>query len=167
MALYMIKKPLSMNPTSIYMRKWRRKNAASVNARRREKYHANPEKYRARSKEASKKLLSTEEGRARYQTYYQRYRDRIFQELVDFFGGKCVHCGFEDGRALQLDHINGDGAKDRNRPGGFCLSARYKAVMQNPEWARKTLQLLCANCNCIKRAENREYAFGKRKQYAA
>ena len=142
-------------------------NRDHINEQRRTNYAASPDKFRARSKESSAKLLSTEEGRARYKVYYQRYRDRIFQELMDFFGGKCVRCGFDDGRALQMDHIHGRGQADRKKPGGFCLSRRHTVVMKNPDWARATFQLLCANCNCIKRVENKEYGKGGGRKRAA
>jgi hypothetical protein len=61
-------------------------------------------------------------------------------------GGKCVHCGFDDERALQVDHIEGGGrAEDDYR-------AYVLRVWEHPE----KYQLLCANCNWIKRDENEE-----------
>jgi len=34
-------------------------------------------------------------------------------EAIRILGGKCSRCGFDDFRALQIDHINGDGAEER------------------------------------------------------
>lgn len=66
-------------------------------------------------------------------------------------GGKCEKCGFDDLRALQIDHINGDGYSDPYRE--MSTSAKfYQFVREN----RDRFQLLCANCNTIKRIENAE-----------
>lgn len=35
--------------------------------------------------------------------------------IYKVLGNKCCKCGFVDERALQLDHINGDGFKDRKK----------------------------------------------------
>jgi hypothetical protein len=83
-------------------------------------------------------------------------RRKLYQEkrnaVLEIFGGKCVRCGYsEDKRALCLDHIHGGGAKDRRGQSG--VSWWYK-VLKNPD---PTLyQLLCSNCNIIKRDEERE-----------
>lgn len=55
-----------------------------------------------------------------------------------------------------MDHIHGGGAKER-RTRGDALSYRYRFVKEYPDEAHKKYQLLCANCNCIKRWENHEY----------
>lgn len=68
-------------------------------------------------------------------------------------GSRCVHCGFSDGRALQVDHINGDGAKEYKNTFG---AAYWNKVLKSVADAEKKYQLLCANCNWIKRCENKE-----------
>ena len=73
---------------------------------------------------------------------------------MDILGDKCVKCGFNDKRALQFDHINGGGLKDRIR--FKAAQTMYKFYINNPELARKCLQILCANCNTIKIKENKE-----------
>lgn len=75
--------------------------------------------------------------------------------MLDDLGGKCVQCGFEDWRALQVDHIHGDGRKDIYRYGSRYLYA--KIVAENHD----KYQLLCANCNWIKRYENKEHGYRK------
>lgn len=65
-------------------------------------------------------------------------------------GGKCTKCEFDDIRALQIDHINGDGYKERTV---------RKSINRNISLGLIDLsryQLLCANCNWIKRLENNE-----------
>jgi hypothetical protein len=63
-------------------------------------------------------------------------------------GGKCVHCGFSDWRALQIDHIHHVG---KNREKQNVIN--NKILMGETE----DYQLLCANCNWIKRHEEREF----------
>lgn len=76
--------------------------------------------------------------------------------LLEFLGGRCVRCGFSDWRALQIDHVNGGGAVDRatGRSQGYVA----KRVRANPS----RFQVLCANCNSIKRVEEGEHT-GPRK----
>ena len=71
-------------------------------------------------------------------------------ELLAFLGGKCVRCGFKDTRALQIDHVNCDGAVHRLRK--ISNSSFERDVRAN----RRAFQVLCANCNWIKRVENGE-----------
>lgn len=77
---------------------------------------------------------------------YIRYRNEAFVKL----GNKCCRCGFEDERALQIDHVNGRGNHEvRN----LSRNAYFKRVIADTEGR---YQLLCANCNWIKRAERNE-----------
>jgi len=66
-------------------------------------------------------------------------------------GGKCVRCGFADARALQIDHVNGGGRAELLLLGAHRL---YKSVALGE---RTSYQLLCANCNWIKRHERNEH----------
>jgi hypothetical protein len=70
-------------------------------------------------------------------------------EVLALFGSRCNRCGFDDHRALQIDHINGGGAQERK---GISPSVFHRMVEANPE----RYQVLCANCNVIKRAEQKE-----------
>ena len=70
-----------------------------------------------------------------------------------FLGGKCSHCDFNDSRALQIDHVNGNGADDRREFGEAMYTKNFlKRVLASPG----KYQVLCANCNWIKRAEQGE-----------
>ena len=75
----------------------------------------------------------------------QEWREKVLQHL----GGKCKHCGFSDSRALQVDHVRGGGAKAY----GQGKIRYYKQILNDK---LETFQLLCANCNWIKKAENNE-----------
>jgi hypothetical protein len=70
-------------------------------------------------------------------------------EVLALFGSRCNRCGFDDYRALQVDHLNGGGAQERR---GASPSVLIKMIKANPE----RYQVLCANCNAIKRIEQRE-----------
>ena len=73
--------------------------------------------------------------------------------MIQFLGGKCCKCGYDtDIRALQLDHINGDGYKYRKLYG---KEVRYHA--KNLDACKEILQVLCANCHAIKSIENRDH----------
>lgn len=86
----------------------------------------------------------------RRRSAHQKYREAALARL----GNKCVRCGFDDVRALQIDHVNGNGPSDRKRFSGTYTFYKYVAESENPF---TEYQLLCANCNWIKRCENREY----------
>lgn len=69
--------------------------------------------------------------------------------LYEVLGEICVRCGFADKRALQIDHIHGNGAQDKEKFGS--LNGTYlKHVITT---GTSDYQLLCANCNWIKRHE--------------
>lgn len=84
--------------------------------------------------------------------YTREYNKHLRNELIDLLGGKCVKCGFSDRRALQVDHINGGGYKDCKSMGGM----KNKIILNRVKNGSKEYQLLCANCNWIKRAERGE-----------
>lgn len=87
-------------------------------------------------------------------------RNKVRFQVLELLGGvRCARCAFSDYRALQIDHINGDGAIDRRSSwkvtSGLIWKLR-KWIVENPELARAKYQVLCANCNWIKRTEDKE-----------
>lgn len=77
----------------------------------------------------------------------QQIRRRL---AIDMLGGQCCRCGFDDHRALQIDHVNGGGDEERRTIGPRGIVAR---VLRG----EGDYQLLCANCNWIKRWELSEH----------
>ena len=73
------------------------------------------------------------------------------QQILDMLGRKCTRCGFADERALQIDHINGGGRKQIRA--ARSTNQYYKGILSV---GGAGYQILCANCNWIKRIENRE-----------
>lgn len=104
-----------------------------------EDYKRNPEKYKLRNKEKYKRnakemiVLASE------------YRRKLRQSLITLMGGKCVRCGESDWRCLQVDHINGDGRKDRNKRNNY--TKYLKEIINEVKANSKKYQLLCANYN--------------------
>ena len=88
---------------------------------------------------------------------HELHRDNIKRVvLIQALGGCCVKCGYTDDiRALQLDHINGDGYKDRKEKGKAGKVYRY--YVNKLDEAKLILQVLCANCHAIKSIENRDH----------
>lgn len=84
------------------------------------------------------------------------YRDGVRQSVLERLGNKCTRCGFSDSRALQIDHINGNGKKDLKERKSQFSYIKSLADMPDAELYSR-YQLLCANCNWIKRAENEEW----------
>ena len=82
---------------------------------------------------------------------HNKYHRKQRKAAIAFLGGSCVRCGFSDYRALQIDHINGGGKQEHDLAGGRI--GLWNRVLAGDS----RYQLLCANCNCIKRVENREY----------
>lgn len=93
---------------------------------------------------------------------YSRAKGKeVVARLFDLLGRKCsnpnclVPGGCSDVRCLQFDHIEGGGMIERlNKFKSNNMMYRYYAA--NPEEAKKRLQVLCANCNWIKRKEKGE-----------
>ena len=92
-----------------------------------------------------------------------KYREQALQAL----GSACVRCGFTDPRALQIDHKEGNGMAHRRaltkgkRYSGDAQTRLHKDVLAN----LSRFQLLCANCNWIKRHENAEDGHGPWRTY--
>lgn len=81
--------------------------------------------------------------------YSREYNRKKREEAITALGGKCSGCGNDDPRVLQIDHIDGGGGADRKNGRMAILN---KAIAGDP-----SLQLLCANCHCIKTFENGDH----------
>ena len=126
--------------------------------------------YKSRTKEYAKirnkiskryHKLRIGENTIKYTNYQAKVRRKIANrkstlrlKVVNFLGGECVRCGVRDLRCLQLDHINGEGEKHDEKYHDRALMYRY--YLNHPEVVIKKYQILCANCNWIKRYENHE-----------
>lgn len=113
-----------------YYRRYREANRERINADHRRWYARNKDKAYANSR---KHIL------------------RLYANIRKRYGSVCVKCGFSDVRALQIDHIKGGGTRHRKTFKNDYNYYRY--VRDAPDGV---FQMLCANCNAIKRYENGE-----------
>jgi len=126
----------------------------------------NPDKYRKRAKELYRANLK------RYRGYFKKYRDGNKKKIsfrymssmqkrrmavLEKFGNKCSLCGFSDSRALQIDHVNGGGAREllKHKSSSDYYYKYLNKVIQD---RCNKYRLLCANCNWIEYAKRREVA---------
>ena len=87
-----------------------------------------------------------------------QHRRRIKMAVLTHYGNDnlaCVRCGFDDIRALSIDHINGGGRLHKREMGIKTGTEMYRWLKKNdyPDG----YQTLCFNCQWIKRDENHEY----------
>lgn len=78
------------------------------------------------------------------------YRKDLRKKTIEKYGGRCARCGNDDFRVLQIDHVNGGGKKELKQTAPTTYALRVLNDKSNK------YQLLCANCNWIKRYENNE-----------
>ena len=80
--------------------------------------------------------------------YLTRLREAVFAKL----GNLCARCGFADPRALQIDHVFGQGTAERiGRKRGGKDVGHYLEILAD---TTGRYQVLCANCNMIKARED-------------
>ena len=91
--------------------------------------------------------------RKRYNALWRRNNNyNCRSNILLLLGNCCKTCGFSDKRALAIDHIDGGGNQDRKVKGGNY----YYAVLKELRDGSNKYQLLCFNCNQIKKIENKE-----------
>lgn len=80
-------------------------------------------------------------------------RKRNKEIVINYFGGKCLHCNISDIRVLTLDHVNGDGHLERKGKRTYAVAwyaKLYALIIKKKFDLLPTLQLLCYNCHAIK-----------------
>jgi len=80
----------------------------------------------------------------------RRSRAKARSKAITLLGGQCK-CGVADERVLEIDHVAGDGAKDRkarHKSGSHYIVKQVLADSKNGRF-----QLLCASCNWKKRMQ--------------
>jgi hypothetical protein len=94
-------------------------------------------------------MSATEKQKAKLKKQYWELR----RLAIKAYGGKCVRCGFSDIRALQFDHVKGGGGQHRK-----TVSIRMLMFWLKKNNYPDIFQLLCANCNSIKRFEDLDFS---------
>jgi len=96
--------------------------------------------------------------RANQKRYVKEGRRKITMEIFNLLGNKCNNplCSTPrdklDSRCLQIDHVNGGGKKEKRE----FETIYYRHILRKIQSGSKDYQLLCANCNVIKRYKNKE-----------
>lgn len=152
----MVKKKLT--PTE-RVTEWRKKNPAKFRKSRREYYRTHKEYFREYRKKRAAKIRKWRKkySQRKEVKFANRMRAKVRRlesrlEIIKLLGGKCKKCSVSDFRILQIDHVKGGGNKDSK---GFGL-AYYRHVLKKIRNGSKDYQLLCSNCNWIKRWERNE-----------
>ena len=120
-----------------------------------EYYWKNVEKLRKRNREWHMK------NREKDRLYEVKRRRTLRTLILKLLGNKCnnPNCPIPkdkfDKRALQIDHIKGEGNKEIKKF-GKCNNLYYLHVLNEIKKGTKKYQLLCAYCNWLKRYNNRE-----------
>lgn len=144
------------------MKKWSRKYAKCIKCnytKYKHKGHGlcescfDKKRYKENPKVKEYRDKYRENNRAKVRESQRKYHKRIKTELFNLLGNKCVKCGFEDKRALQIDHINGGGVKELKL---YSTKDYRRVVLKSLQNKENKYQLLCANCNWIKRDTNNE-----------
>jgi hypothetical protein len=114
--------------------------------------------YYQKNKEKIKnnRLMYIEKYRAKARELQSAYRHKWRWEIINILGNKCAKCGYDNLGALQIDHINGKGKYHVRTFNGNRYSY-YKHIYEDIKMGSKDYQILCANCNWLKRFERQEY----------
>lgn len=78
------------------------------------------------------------------------YLNRIREEGIKEYGGKCVCCGEITTEFLTIDHINGRSEEEVKHGGRAVKGKKLFLHLKSKGWPKDNYQLLCWNCNCAK-----------------
>ena len=126
------------------------KNYRHTHPKYRKKIYAYNKDYRNKHIEDCRKNLRKSE---------RKRRQFIKNEILKLLGNQCINPYGEHKEpytnilALQIDHINGGGNKARKK---VNVTKFYLDILKEIQNGSKDYQLLCANCNWIKRFKNKE-----------
>ncbi len=90
--------------------------------------------------------------RQEYKTkeYEKKYRNKLRLEVLIKYGGnppKCACCKESIIEFLTIDHIKTNGAIHRKKLGGI----RFYVMLRNQPYQPHEYQVLCYNCNCVRK----------------
>lgn len=138
-----------------YLKKWRNDNPDKMRAANKRKYAKDkkdhPERLEAKKLKQREWYKNNANKHTTYKYNWAKNKLREIKELIyDKLGHICKNCGFADKRALCIDHKNGGGVAELKKLSVFQY---YKKVLED---VTDMYQILCHNCNWIKRSENNE-----------
>ena len=110
-------------------------------------YENNKTKIREQKREVMRRLRANDPDK--YAEQSRQSKKRLKDNVFHIYGQICASCGFEDRRALTLDHVLNNGAEERKEIGERGVYIRALLPENMAEY-----QILCMNCQFIKRVES-------------
>lgn len=127
--------------------------------------------HKERYKKGQKKYLeyasryrNSEKGKKYRKEYYENTkiekarktkirRQKLRLQILETISSipKCKQCDIDDIRVLTIDHINNDGAQERKTVSDVAYYIKILKMEEND--IKKQYQVLCRNCNWIKRLD--------------
>jgi len=107
----------------------------------RDKYHNDPEFRKLRVEQTKQWHLNHPDQDKRKA---QKYWSKLKLKVIQFLGGKCVYCGCDDPRALEVHHKNGGGYREQQVWGKRHMLQRK---ILTGERKIDDLELTCRACN--------------------
>lgn len=98
----------------------------------------------ARARQSLRRLSDPVGVRESNRINNRSHRRRLRNRVIILLGGICAGCGCDNHAFLQVDHRKNNGASERKILTGQMV---YRRVLSTPS----DYQLLCANCNWLKR----------------
>lgn len=110
--------------------------------REKKRYEKDPEKARKKSRETMKRCYEKNPEKFRTRVRMEHYHLRM--KLFEIYGYHCFCCGEDELDFLELDHINGGGARAFRRMGTNTRAIYRMAIEEND---KTKYRILCGNCN--------------------
>lgn len=112
-------------------------------------YERNKERAREQKRIEMRKLRALDPQKYAEQSRRSKAKQR--ERLFEMYGHACSVCGFDDKRALTLDHKQNNGNEERKQIGDRGV---YKKAKEN--YLPNEYRILCMNCQFITRIEARK-----------
>lgn len=122
--------------------RYRVKHREAINARKRAAHAANPARGNERARRYRKENAAT--VRQANRQWRHQFWPALRAEFIAAYGGRCACCSESEPKFLDLDHVNGNGAKHRRELGN---NQQVILFLKRSGWPKQGYQLLCCNCN--------------------
>lgn len=97
-------------------------------------------------KNPNKQREFQKEWQRKHRAEARKYQRSLRTKVLELLGGKCVYCGCNDFEALEINHINGQGAKEKQKRWKHGNKGYYCAIL-NGTRSIEDLELTCRVCN--------------------
>jgi len=134
-----------------YNRVYNAKNKEKIKKQRDEYYQKNKEAIILRTNRNAQKNITRQKKQTT--AYYQKIRLGVLAKIDP--DRKCAKCGCDDTRFLEVNHIKGGGAKERNsyKKDGHDFGNNMILLIHKGKRGIEDLNLLCRACNSLDHLE--------------